>query len=82
MISSCVMRNPIIFNKSLQDYCKKINEESIRKLSERYNLEKNKPKIKNLLENDDSNNPNYNYFSIIIFLSITMFSFSFYKRLQ
>jgi|LauGreDrversion4_2_1035121.scaffolds.fasta_scaffold598532_2 hypothetical protein len=82
MISSCMMRNPIIFNKSLQDYCKKINEESIRKLSDGYNLEKNKPKIKNLLKNDDSNNPDYNYFGIIIILSITMFTFSFYKRLQ
>ena len=77
-----MMRNPIIFNKSLQDYCKKINEESIRKLSDGYNLEKNKPKIKNLLKNDDSNNPDYNYFGIIIILSITMFTFSFYKRLQ
>jgi hypothetical protein len=82
MISSCMMRNPISFNKSLQDYCKKINEESIRKLSDGYNLEKNKPKIKNILKNDNSNNPDYNYFGIIIILSITMFTFSFYKRLQ
>ncbi len=77
-----MMRNPISFNKSLQDYCKKINEESIRKLSDGYNLEKNKPKIKNILKNDNSNNPDYNYFGIIIILSITMFTFSFYKRLQ
>lgn len=80
MLSSCMMRNSIIFNKSLHDYCKKTTEESIRKLTEKYNLERNKPKIINPL--DDNNNPNFNFFRFLIFLSITSLTFCFYKRLH
>jgi hypothetical protein len=80
MLSSYLMRNPIYVNKTLQDYCKKTTEESIRKLNEKYNLERNKPKIKNTF--DDNNKPEFNYFGFLLFLSITIFSFRFYKRLN
>lgn len=74
------MRKPIYFNKTLQDYCKKANEESLRKLNEKYNLERNKLKIKNTF--DDNDNHDFNYFGFLVFLSITIFSFSLYKRLN
>jgi len=80
MLSSCLMRKPIYINKTLQDYCKKTTEESIRKLNEKYNLERNKPKIKNTF--DDNNKPEFNYIGFLLFLSITIFSFRFYKRLN
>jgi len=74
------MRNPIRVNKTLHDYCKKSTEESIRKLTEQYNLERNKSKIKSSFDNN--NEPEFNYFLVLVFLSVTIFSFSFYKRLK
>jgi hypothetical protein len=80
MLSSCLMRKSVFTNKTLQDYCKKTTEESMRKLSEKYNLERNKPNIKNTF--DDNDKPEFNYFGLLVVLSITIFSFSFYKRLN
>lgn len=77
MLSSTLIRKPINVNKSLHDYCKKSTEESIRKLDEKYNLERNKPKVNKPFQN----NSDTNFLSIFLFLSITMFSYCFYKRL-
>lgn len=76
-------RTPLYFNKSLSEYCTKTTNESIKKITEKYNLERNKPKIKNPLEEeDDSKNPELNFYSFIIFLSISSITFYFYKRLK
>ena len=77
MLSSELMRKPIYVNKSLHDYCKKTTEESIRKLTNKDNLERNKLKIKIPFQNSSDNN----FLAPFLFLSITMFTFSFYKRL-
>lgn len=83
MLSTCLMRNQIFINKSLHDYCRKSTEESIRKITEKHYLERNSPKIKNPLDDDNgNNNPKFNFNTFLIFLSVTMVSFYFYKRLK
>lgn len=63
MFSSDLMRQSANVNKFLHDYCKKSTEESIRKLQEKYNLERNKPKINNPFQN----NTHYIFFSFFSF---------------
>ena len=83
MLSCYSPKIPQVMNKTLYDYCKKVREETIRKLTERYNLEKNKPKIKNPLdENDDSGKPELNFYSFLTFLSISTIGFLIYRRLK
>jgi hypothetical protein len=78
MLSSCLFKKPIYKNNTIQDYCRKSTQMSIAKLTEKYNLERNKPKIKNPLAN---NNREFNIYNFIIFLSISSITFYFYKRL-
>jgi hypothetical protein len=74
---------PQVMNKTLYDYCKRTTQESIRKLTEKHNLEKNKIKFKNPLdENDDSGKPEFNFYSFLTFLSISTIGFLIYKRLK
>jgi len=75
---------PFYFNKNLRDYCTKTTNESIRKITENYNLEKKKLKFKNLIhdDNDEPKNPEFNFYSLLIFLSISSISFYLYKRLN
>jgi hypothetical protein len=74
---------PQVMNKTLYEYCKRSTQESIRKLTEKDNLEKNKVKIKNLLdENGDSGKPEFNFYSFLAFLSISTIGFLIYKRLK
>lgn len=68
-------------NKNFNDYCKKTMDESIRKINEKYNLERNKPKIINPFDNKNNNNPDFNIYGFITFLSISTIAFLFYKRL-
>lgn len=68
---------PIYFNKSLSDYCTRTTNESMRKLTE------NKPIIKYTLENaDDPKKPEVNFYHFIMFLSISYFTYFFYKRIE
>jgi len=69
------------FNKTLSDYCKRTTNESIRKLTEKYSLERKNPKIKNPLVDEDDNNK-FNIYGFITFLSISTITFLFYKRLK
>ena len=75
-------RRPVYFNKSLSEYCTKTTNESIRKLTEKCNLERNKPKIKNPLEDDDSRNPEIKIYNYLLFLSISSIAIYFYKRIK
>lgn len=81
---SCFTKRPIYFNKNLSDYCTKIMNDSIRKLTEKYNLERNKPKVKNIFHDDDDNDeiPKFNLNIFLIFLSISTITIYFYKRLK
>ena len=80
------MYNKSIFsiNQKLSDYCKKSTNESIRKITEKYNQER-KYDITNLdsikvITNDDSSNLNHNIiFSFVCLLSSTTFIYYFYK---
>jgi hypothetical protein len=71
--------NPI--NKNFNDYCKKCMDDSIRKINENYNLERNKPKIVNPFDNKNNDNPDFNIYGFLTFLSISTITFLFYKRL-
>lgn len=76
---------PLYFNKSLRDYCTNTTNESIRKLTEKYNSEKRTFKFKNILDNHDDEDPKipeFNFYTFLIFLSISSISFYFYKRLK
>jgi hypothetical protein len=80
---SCFSRNsyPLILNKNLRDYCRNSTNESIKKIIERHNSEKDKPKIK-INNNDDDNNPVFNLLDFIFFLSVSSIAFFLYKRLK
>lgn len=83
MLSFYMPKTPVVMNKALYDYCKKSREESVRKLSEKYSLERNKPKINILLENNDGNDkPEFNFYGFLAFLSVTTVAFFIYKRLK
>jgi hypothetical protein len=85
MLSFCYQKNPLPINKDLYNYCRKTTENSIRNLTEKYNLERNKPKIKNLLNEDEcdkNNKPEFNIYGFLTFLSMTTLAIFFYKRLQ
>ena len=83
MLSSLLFKKPIYINRSLHDYCRKSTEESIRKKTEKYNLERNKPVLNTTFTiNNDNNNPEFNIYTFLLFLSISSISFYFYKRLQ
>ena len=82
---NCFFRQPypITLNKSLSEYCRSSTNESIRKLTERYNSDKNKPKISlNFNDDDDNNNPKFNFYDFIFFLSVSTIVFFIYKRLK
>ena len=72
-------KTPLQFSKSLNYY----TNESIRKITEKYNLEKNKPIIKNpLAVDEDDAKPNLNFYNFLLFLSISTITIYFYKRLN
>jgi len=66
---SIITRKPIYFNKSLSNYCTRTTNESIKKITDNYNLERNKPKVINLLKNNNNNgNPGIIFCRFLIFL--------------
>ncbi len=72
-------KTPLQFSKSLNYY----TNESIRKITEKYNLERNKPTIKNpLVVDEDDAKPNLNFYNFLLFLSISTITIYFYKRLN
>lgn len=80
---NCFVRKPLYpINKKLNDYCKKTMDDSIRKLNEKYNLERNKPKFTNPFDDENNDKPNLNIYGFITFLSISTIAFLFYKRLM
>lgn len=81
---SFLCKNRIPFNPKLREYCMKSTNDSIRKMTEKYNEERMiKHKFNNLavITNDDMPNPNNNdiIISIICFLSSTSLFYYFYK---
>ena len=80
---SFMKRRSVYFNKSLSEYCTGTTNESIRKLIEKYKLERNKQKIQNPLEDqDDPGKPYLNFYNLLLFLSISSITIYFYKRLK
>jgi hypothetical protein len=72
-------KTPLQFSKSLNYY----TNESIRKITEKYNLERNKPIIKNpLAVDEDDAKPNLNFYNFLLFFSISTITIYFYKRLN
>ena len=72
-------KTPLQFSKSLNYY----TNESIRKITEKYNLERNKSIIKNpLAVDEDDAKPNLNFYNFLLFLSISTITIYFYKRLN
>ena len=82
MFSFYMPKTPIVMNQALYDYCKKSTQESVRKITEKYNLERNKPKINNPFTDSDSDKPNFNFYGFIAFLSMSTLGFVIYKRLR
>ena len=73
-------------NQKISDYCKKSTNESIRKITEKYNEERKSVKINldslKVITRDDPPNPNDNndiIISVICFLSSTTLFYYFYK---
>lgn len=81
--SLCKNRIPI--NQKMRDYCMKSTNESIRKLTEKYNEERKLNKVKfdlSIITKDDSPEPpndNDLIFSVICVLSSTTILYYFYK---
>ncbi len=80
---SSLCKNRIPINQKLREYCMKSTNESIRKLTEKYNEERksNKIKVDKLIKNDLPNPEDNNdfIFSVICLLSSTTFLYYFYK---
>jgi hypothetical protein len=77
------LKRPFFFNKSLQDYCLKSTNESIKKMIEKCDEERKYKSIKfNLTTNDSCPEPNNNnnIIPFICFLSISSFLLYFYNR--
>jgi hypothetical protein len=82
MLSSCLLKKPNYVNRSLAEYCRKSTEESIRKKTQKYNLERNKPFLNTTFAFNCDNNPDFNIYTFLLFLSISTISFYFYKRIH
>ena len=83
MLSFYMPKTQVVMNKALYDYCKNSTEESIKKITEKYSLERNKPKNIFSFKNGDGNaKSEFNLYGLLAFLSVTTIAFFFYKRLQ
>ena len=72
------------FNRILSNYCMNLTNDSIRKMTEKYNLERNEPKIKNPFgkqeddhNNNDNNNDNDFFYGFLLLISISSYVFFF-----
>ncbi len=82
MLTSLILKRPINGNINVNHYYMNSTKESIRKITEKYNLEKNKLKIVNPLDEQKIYKHSFICHSILLFLSLTICTLSFYKRLQ
>lgn len=77
------MKKPLCVNTGLREYCNKTTNESIRKLTDKYNLERKNSQYTKLIYDEDGNQtPNLGFFNFLIFLSISSITYYFYRRLQ
>jgi hypothetical protein len=75
-------KQPYLFNKTISDYCRNSTNESIKKITEKYNLERNKFTVINPFDDEDHYKPKINMYSILAFLSISTIAYLFYKRVK
>jgi hypothetical protein len=80
--SISITSSPYILNKNLRNYCINSTNESIKKLTERYNNKKYIPNVKINYNNDDNYKPNVNLNSFLLFIALSSISFFIYKRLK
>lgn len=76
---------PYILNKNLNSYCRNSTNESIRKLTENYKSKKYIPNVKmnyNVSDNDNNDKPEFNFYFLLAFLSISSMTMLFYKRIK
>jgi hypothetical protein len=75
-----------LFNKTINDYCRHSTNESIKKITDRYNLERKKVQFKDIFndEHEDKKDKDNHTTCIYIFslLSISTLAFFLYKRLK
>jgi hypothetical protein len=80
MLSFYSPKIPQLMNNTMYDYCKRTTQDSIRKITEKYNLERN---IKNRLDdNDDIGQPQNNFYGFLFFLSISTIGILLYKQVK
>lgn len=74
-----------IYNKPIWEYCVKSTQDSIRKMTEKYNLEKEKIFIKFKLDDseDDNKKPVLNsVYGFLVILSVSSLGIFLYKKLK
>lgn len=83
---NCIIKTRFSYNKNLSEYCSKIKNETMRKLTEKYNLDRKNLKnlkYKNLIDYDNgSKYPEFNFYTLLLFLSISSITFYFYRRIN
>ena len=79
-----MLSNKPLINNELRDYCNKTTNDSIRKLTEKYSLERKNPQFKTLIyDNHDGDEfPKFYFCHFLIFLSISTVTFYFIRRLN
>lgn len=76
-------KRPIYFSKSLSDYCTRTTNESIKKITEKCGLERNKQKKINLPEEDNDNGkPDKFFYNILCFIYTSFVTYFFYKAIK
>ena len=71
-----------IFNKNINDYCRKYTNDSIIKMTEKYTLERNKPKIQIPFHDKTNDNPKFSIHDFWVIFTISTMAFFFYNKLK
>lgn len=71
-----------IFNKNINDYCRKYTNESIIKITEKYTLERNKPKIQNPFDDKINCEPKFSIHGFLAIITISTIAFFFYNKVK
>jgi len=76
-----------LFNKKINEYCRDSTNKSIKRITDSYNLERNKVNFKDIFNDDyedekDKDNYTTCILSIFAFLSISTLAFFLYKRIK
>lgn len=83
MYSSFLKRQFFLANKNINENCFRITMNSIKRITDKYNLEKKEPKFKNPLFDDPKNDkPNINFYGVLAFISISSLIVLFYKKIK